>query len=171
MARSARLDSSDYHGSMRRNRKSNGPPPPDTVEQALAQSLQHARNSASEALMAARKLMDALSILLSDEPVIRHAEPDSPIGMLAQAIERWAGSVRGPEPSYPSPELGAILHALDAEITRWEKRANSDPEARTVLRAFLGMREILWEFNSPPRRGQTHASATRRKTTLESFRP
>lgn len=156
---------------MRRNRESDGPPPPDTVEQALAQSLQHARNSASEALMAARKLMDALSILLSDEPVVRHAEPDSPIALLAQAIERWAGTVRGPEPVYPSPELGAILHALDAEIARWEKKASSDSEARTVLRAFLGMREILWEFNSPPRRSQTQGSATPRKRTLESFRP
>lgn len=162
---------------MDRNRESHRPPPPDTVEQALAQSLQHARNSASEALMAARKLMDALSILLSNEPVVRHAQPDSPIAHLAQAIERWAGAVRGPEPEYPSPELRSILQALDAEIERWEKRASSDPDARTVLRAFLGMREILWEFNSPPRRGRSTAErgqkqATRelRKQTLESFR-
>ena len=128
--------------------------------------------------MAARKLMDALSILLSDEPVIRHAAPDSPIGLLAQAIERWAGTVRGPEPVYPSPELGAILEALGNEITRWEKRAQDDPEARVVLRAFLGMREILWEFNAPPgRRRPTSRSrrrqegSTPRKSGLESFRP
>ena len=113
--------------------------------------------------MAARKLMDALSILLSDEPVIRHAAPDSPIGLLAQAIERWAGTVRGPEPVYPSPELGAILEALDTEITRWEKRAKDDPEARVVLRAFLGMREILWELSTPPGRQRPRSRSGRRK--------
>ena len=163
---------------MDRNRELPRPPVPDTVEQALAQSLQHARNSASEALMAARKLMDALSILLSNEPVVRHAQPDSPIAQLAQAIERWAGAVRGPEPDYPSPELGAILQALDTEIERWGEKASSDPDARTVLRAFLGMREILWEFNSPPRRGRSKAGQGQRQKTgvlrkqvLESFPP
>ncbi len=45
--------------------------------------------------------------------------------------------------------------ALDAEIERWERRARNDPDARTVLRAFLGLRELLWTLgvrgrNDPP---------------------
>ncbi|MGH7286571.1 MAG: hypothetical protein ACREI8_00945, partial [Myxococcota bacterium] len=31
-------------------------------------------------------------------------------------------------------------------IARWEERARQDGEARAVLRAFLGVRELLWEF-------------------------
>ena len=39
-----------------------------------------------------------------------------------------------------------LADALDAEIGRWEQRAAEDPEARAVLRAFLGLREVLWEI-------------------------
>ena len=42
--------------------------------------------------------------------------------------------------------LRSIAEALDAEIARWETRAETDPEARAVWRAFLGLRELLWEF-------------------------
>ena len=122
------------------------PPAPDTVEEALARGLQHARNSASEALLAARALMDALSILLADQPVARHAEPSSPIAQVAEAIERWARTLRGPTEAPDSPGLPAILEAVEIEIARWQEKARTDADARTVLRAFLGIREILWEF-------------------------
>jgi hypothetical protein len=39
-----------------------------------------------------------------------------------------------------------IAEALDAEIARWEERAKHDADARSVLRAFLGLREVLWEL-------------------------
>jgi hypothetical protein len=42
--------------------------------------------------------------------------------------------------------LDSIADALDAEIVRWEQLAADDLEARSVLRAFLGLRELLWEF-------------------------
>ena len=32
------------------------------------------------------------------------------------------------------------------EIERWEARSARDPDARAVLRAFLGLRELLWEL-------------------------
>lgn len=126
------------------------PPAPDTVEEALARGLQHARNSASEALLAARALMDALSILLADQPVERHAEPSSPIAQVAEAIERWARTLRGPSEAPGSPGLPEILEAVEIEIARWQARARKDADARTVLRAFLGVREILWEFGEQP---------------------
>jgi len=66
---------------------------------------------------------------------------------------RWLDSLaRG-----ASPETGADLAlthalagALDAEIARWEARAAQDPDARAVLRAFLGVRELLWELGVRP---------------------
>jgi len=100
--------------------------------------------------MAARLLLDALSILLANEPVARHADQNSPIGYLAQSIERWAGSLRTPEPRLSSPDFPAVVRAVDAEIERWASRASNDPDARTVLHAFLGMREILWELDAAP---------------------
>ena len=42
--------------------------------------------------------------------------------------------------------LDGATTALDAEIARWETRSRRDPEARTVLRVFLGLREVLWEL-------------------------
>jgi hypothetical protein len=51
----------------------------------------------------------------------------------------------------PEPLLASIAEALDIEIARWEKRARDDLDARAVLRAFLGLREILWEVGVRPR--------------------
>lgn len=42
--------------------------------------------------------------------------------------------------------LRAVAEALDAEIGRWEERSRHEPEARPVLRAFLAVRELLWEL-------------------------
>ncbi len=47
---------------------------------------------------------------------------------------------------------------LDDEIGRWETRGRDDPEARAVLRAFLGVREILWEFGLRPSRAERRES-------------
>jgi hypothetical protein len=46
--------------------------------------------------------------------------------------------------------MNAVLQALDQEITRWQERSLTDVEARAVLRTFLGLREILWEFGVRP---------------------
>ena len=152
---------------MQKDRGRRSLPPPETIEEALARSLQHARNSASEALLATRALMDALSILLANEPVARHAQPNSPIANLAGAIERWAGTLRGPEPDRSSPGLPEVLGALEIEIDRWARRSQNDPNARTVLHAFIGMREILWEFDPPVGRS-VHPRSARRKQPVRS---
>ena len=52
------------------------------------------------------------------------------------------------EAEHEGPLMAAVLDALDGEITRWEGRSRTDPEARPVLRAFLGVREILWEITA-----------------------
>ena len=47
--------------------------------------------------------------------------------------------------------VAALADALDAEIARWQARSTEDPDARAVLRAFLGLRELLWELGVRPR--------------------
>jgi hypothetical protein len=112
--------------------------------------------------------MDALSIHLVDEPVAIHAAADSPLGMLSETLENWVENL-GREPAEPIRKvLATLLDAIDQQIDLWEARSRSDPDARRVLRAFLGLREIIWEFRpSEPRRpaatkkepGPTPASA------------
>lgn len=48
--------------------------------------------------------------------------------------------------SLPKALADPLATAIDAEIGRWEKRSKTDPDARPVLRAFLGLREVLWEL-------------------------
>ena len=64
---------------------------------------------------------------------------------------------------------------LEAEIERWEARAGDDPEARAVLRAFLGLRELLWEFGIRPSGSRTGSetgnSFRSRRGTARRSRP
>ncbi len=76
-----------------------------------------------------------------------------PLAVLLSGLEdRFARSAGPMSP----PIVHAIIDALDAEISRWETRAQDDPEARAVLRAFLGLRELLWEFGLRRGRGGAH---------------
>ena len=89
-----------------------------------------------------RALLDAASLLASGEPSQAHRL----LGPLAGLLEDLSARLdRGAEAT-PAPILAAITEALDVEIARWEQRAGDDPGARAVLRAFLGLRELLWEF-------------------------
>lgn len=122
------------------DRKQNVGPDAPTVEQALARARSHGRRAASEALLAARALLDALSLTLHG------AVPEERriLGLAARALDDLADALAG-GPARPGV-LSAIADALDVEIARWEARARNDVDARAVLRAYLGLREILWEF-------------------------
>jgi len=114
-------------------------PPARGVEDALARALEHARVAAAEAALAARALLDAASLGASGVPAEGHA----PLrGLLRWLDEAAAGAGGGAGARWAA----ALADALDAEIARWEARSRSDPEARGVLRAFLGLRELLWEL-------------------------
>jgi hypothetical protein len=123
---------------------------PRSVEEALAQAGTHARNAVSESLLAARSLVDAVSLALTGEAAdagaSREARLPAALAALAQAIERLAQRARGADASLPGSLAEALIEALESEIERWEERSASDPDARAVLRAFLGLREILWEL-------------------------
>ncbi|MGH0032224.1 MAG: hypothetical protein ACQGVC_20730 [Myxococcota bacterium] len=117
----------------------------ETVQEALVRARRHARNAAAEATRALRALLDALSLLQGGVAADSHA-------VLSRAAV-WLDTVaRGLGGSDDDAALTrALAEALDAEIARWEARASEDPDARAVLRAFLGLRELLWELGVRPR--------------------
>jgi hypothetical protein len=118
---------------------------PADTRRALEEAARHARTAAAEAALALRALVDAAALFTAGVPAGSHA--------VLGGAARWLDSLaRG-----ASPETGADLAlthalagALDAEIARWEARAAQDPDARAVLRAFLGVRELLWELGVRP---------------------
>ena len=111
------------------------------LEAALARARRHASQALAEALLAGRALLDAAALATSGVAAGEHP--------LFSAADAWVAA-RQRELREDTPlasELGlALAEALDAEIRRWEERAREDDEARAVLRAFLGLRELLWEL-------------------------
>ncbi len=111
------------------------------LNEALARARRHAKSAVAEALEAARALLDAASLAASGAPAAENALFDSIDRWFARASRGWAAE------GGLSDGLGAeIAAALEQEIARWEQRAKSDDDARPVLRAFLGLREVLWEL-------------------------
>ncbi|HKJ25811.1 MAG TPA: hypothetical protein VKB65_13375 [Myxococcota bacterium] len=129
--------------SPRRGRDADAPPA-DSVEAALARAAKHGRRAASEALLAARALLDALSLALHGAS----ADERRVLGLAARTLDDLADALAGGD-ARPGV-LSAVAEALDAEIARWEARARHDADARAVLRAYLGLREILWEMGVRP---------------------
>ncbi len=111
------------------------------LDEALARARRHAKNAVAEALEALRALLDAASLATSGASAAENS--------LFASIDRWVGRAsRGwtTEGGLSDRLASEIAHALELEIERWEQRAKSDDDARPVLRAFLGLREVLWEL-------------------------
>jgi hypothetical protein len=119
-------------------------PAPETVQDALERAARHGRRAASEALLAARALLDALSLGLHGAG----ADERRFLGLAARTLDDLSDALAGggARPGL----LAAVAEALDVEIARWEARARHDADARAVLRAYLGLREILWELGVRP---------------------
>ena len=121
-----------------------------------------------------RALLDASSLAMSGES----SASNTVLGPIARILEGLRAEF---DESATTGEAAALLRsiaeALDAEIARWETRSESDPEARAVWRAFLGLRELLWEFgirresdedgsgatSKPAARKKGRSTSTRRK--------
>ena len=143
---------------------------PASVEQALASAAQHARAALSETLAALHALLDAASLASSGQP----AQTRRLLGPLARILEGLAADLQGAGGD-ALPLVSAIAEALDAEIERWELRAGDDADARAVLRAFLGLRELLWEFGvrrpgPPGDPGPRPAAARRARPRVQRVR-
>jgi hypothetical protein len=93
---------------------------------------------------ALQALLDAAAIGLAG----RAAERDALLGPLSRSLAELRALLAPDASLSASSLLGALFDALDAEIERWELRSREDPDARAVLRAFLGVREILWEIGA-----------------------
>jgi hypothetical protein len=75
------------------------------------------------------------------------APDDSLAGHLRRTLEDLIARVRDNTALVFPPALTApLIAALNGEIRRWEQRSRKDADARPVLRAFLGLRELLWEL-------------------------
>lgn len=122
--------------------------PPASVEEALGRARVHARRAAAEASETLRALLDAASLAATGEP----SEAHRLLGLASKLLEGLAESLAGESSEAAAPVLEAVADALDVEIARWEERAAEDGDARAVLRAFLGIREVLWEFGVRPAR-------------------
>jgi hypothetical protein len=121
--------------------------PSAALEAALARSRGHARAALSEALACLRALLDAASLATHGVPAEGH-------GLLRRLATALADAAEGLAPEVDGTEIiDAVAAALDEEIARWEVRAEGDPDARAVLRAFLGVRELLWELGIRRDRG------------------
>jgi hypothetical protein len=133
----------------------------DAVERART----HLRNATVEGLETTLALMDAAWVASGTVGVDASSLP----GRLRRALEDCIGALRdGRGFSLPSSLARALSEALATEIARWEKRSRHDPDARLVLRAFLGLRELLWELglehdDGPPSRNERRRGTSRRR--------
>lgn len=125
----------------------------ESLEDALSRARGHAHAAVSEALAASSALLDAASLASSGEL----AKDNGMLASGARALEGLRNQLGGPDRESVHL-IRSIAEALDAEIARWEDRARDDSDARSVLRAFLGLRELLWEFGV--RAGEPSATAT-----------
>ncbi|MEE3329253.1 MAG: hypothetical protein VX246_00170 [Myxococcota bacterium] len=121
---------------------------PESVEEALHSAARHARNAIAELVAATRSLLDAVSLVASADAT----RPSPTLASLARLLDELEAHIAAPtrDSSAAEPLLIALSEALDVEISRWEKRAERDSDARAVLRAFLGLRELLWELGVRP---------------------
>jgi hypothetical protein len=143
--------------------------------EALARARQHGRAAAAEALAMVRALIDAASLVASGRP----SEASRLLGPLAKLLEALGDDLGRDAGDGASQIVDSLARAIDDEIAFWEERAVDDTEARTVLRAFLGLREVLWEFGLRRTRGAEEAdseepprprSSESRQTTSKSRR-
>jgi hypothetical protein len=117
--------------------------PPTSPAEALAEARQHAQRAAAESAAALRALLDAAALATTGEPAAAGR-----LAPLAEVLERVATWLHPDGAETGEAVLRALAAGLDAEIARWEARSREDPEARSVLRAFLAVREVLFEMST-----------------------
>jgi hypothetical protein len=147
------------------------------VREALERARLHGSAAAAESLAMLRALLDAAALASAGTP----SEASRLFGPLARLLDELAAQLGGGA-QLPSSVLAAIAQALDVEIARWEQRALADADARAVLRAFLGLREVLWEFgvrtggkasntdSEPPTSGRTRRPGARPRRRVQRVR-
>lgn len=139
---------------------------PESVEEALARARRHGRAAASEGLAALQALLEAGA--LSAGRAVDEGSLATLRDTLAR-VRRWLDPEGGRD---AASVLDGVSQALDEEIQRWEEKSKDEPDARTILRAFLAVREVVWEFTSRTdgavaQAGSATASETPRRIPVE----
>lgn len=117
------------------------------VEEALSRARKHLRSATLEGLEATSALLDAALRSAG----IDDTDPRSFAGELRTSLNDLLAAVRTEGAlRFPSALANPVLAALDAEIARWEARSANDAASRPVVRAFLALRELLWELGVRP---------------------
>jgi hypothetical protein len=142
-------------------------PPPRNADEALERARRHALAAVSEALLAARCALDAGALATLGTT----SDTNEWLGAAAHWLDEAAAQAREGAGRPLAPWLDAVSDALDDEIERWETRSRQDPEARSVLRAFLGVREILWEFGLRGQRSEAPSTTSASETPSERPKP
>ena len=115
-----------------------------TREEALKRARSHLQQATLEGLEAARVLLQAA---MRSRGLAADASADSWLGNLQLSLEDLIAGLRKNTPfMLPAALAEPLAAALETEIKRWEQRSQTDPDARLVLRTFLGLRELLWEL-------------------------
>jgi len=113
------------------------------VDEALERARAHLLRATLEGIEAARALLEA-AVRSSG---LTEASEDSITENLQRTLENLRTALRE-NASFVFPRRFAepLAEALEVEIKRWERRSQIDEDARPVLRAFLGLRELLWDL-------------------------
>jgi hypothetical protein len=116
------------------------------AQEAVDRARRHLRNAARESLEASRALVDA-ALLAGNMVGVEGDDRGGLAGQAKSALDAWIAALESDQP-FRMPEALAepLRRAIQTEIDRWEKRSAEDESARPVLRAFLGLRELLWEL-------------------------
>ena len=144
---------------------------PQSVEEALVQSRQHARLALSEVLRSVSCLIDAAALALGagQNPIL-----DTGWTALVSAIDEVAGKLAGVRVEETQADgVSEILTALEVEIARWKGRASQDEHAQAVLIAFMGLHEMVWEMRhareaAPLKTGSIEAPRSKRPSPIRS---
>ena len=129
-------------------------------DEAVGRAREHLRRATLEGLEAATALLEAASSVSGTGPATEGISAD-----LLRGIERILHGLRSNGRfAFPEAVTGPLEEALAREIARWEKRSKSDQAARPVLRAFLGLRELLWELGMRT----TQAASSQTNSTASS---
>lgn len=113
----------------------------DDVDEALARARRHLTRASLEASEAVGAILEATGRASGLDPAQTEALAQS----VARHFEAQLDRLRAGQ-LLPSALVTPLEEALAREIERWEARSQRDPNARAVLRAFLGLRELLWEL-------------------------
>ncbi len=137
----------------------------EEFDEGLRRARGHLGRAATEALEAARALLE--TALRANG--LHAVAPESLAGEIGRSLDALISALRDGTPFRLPPALAApLFRALEAEILRWETRSKNDPDARPVLRAFLGLREILWEFGVRAPNESAPAPDARREGTRQT---